>query len=313
MKDQSQHHHESRSHRRRKYDLVNFTKMHGLGNDFMVVEDLTQKVKLNPTLIRAWADRHTGVGFDQLLLLSAPVRADFDFTYSIFNADGSEAGQCGNGTRAIARFIADQKLSVKNENIIATSTNTMKVRILDSGLAQVDMDTPQFYPQQIPFIPSNAIQGSYNSRYSTHLCPYTLTLANTTFEFYPISVGNPHAVLFIDDDAKTNGAFALQLQHSAYFPEGVNVGFAKILGENLISLRVFERGAGETKACGSGATAAAIAAIESGKVVGPEVKIQMAGGELSIYWDGQLLQMTGPAIRVYTGRMLVKHQDLEKN
>lgn len=289
--------------RRRKYSLIHFTKMHGLGNDFMVIETLTQQVILTTELIQAWSNRHTGVGFDQLLLISAPQSPDIDFQYQIFNADGSEVGQCGNGARAVARFILDQRLSVAPENVISTSTNTMTVRILESGLAQVDMDQPDFSPDTLPFLPADG-QAS-----ATDCQQYNLKLQNKEIKFYPVSVGNPHAVIFLDNIDTIDTEMAKALQAHPAFPEGVNVGFAKVENENRLKLRVYERGAGETQACGSGAAAAAIAAIESGRLSGTDAEVELLGGVLRISWDKKRLQMTGPATRVYTGRMLVKQTD----
>lgn len=297
-------------HRRRKYNLVNFTKMHGLGNDFMVIESMTQKVNLTPELIRSWSDRHTGIGFDQLLLLSAPETQGADFQYSIFNSDGSEAGQCGNGARAIARFIVDQKLSLSAENVIATKTNRMQVRILESGQAQVDMDTPEFRPAGIPFDPT-AIGKPTTS--DNVLKPWMFNFKGQEITFYPISVGNPHAVIFVDNINDVDGEIATTLQQHPCFPEGVNVGFAQPETDSSIRLRVFERGAGETQACGSGATAAAIAAVEAGKVSSTQVDVHLKGGSLSIIWDKKQLQMTGPAVRVFTGRLLVRHDQIDKS
>ncbi len=291
--------------RRRKYNLINFTKMHGLGNDFMVIESLTQKVQLTPELIESWSNRHTGVGFDQLLLLSAPETPESDFQYSIFNSDGSEAGQCGNGARAIARFIVDQKLSLQHENRISTKTNSMNVRILESGQAQVDMDTPCFIPSKIPFVPEKPT--SHDNTQNQLQC-HRMQLAGEQVTFYPISVGNPHAVIFVKDVEDINPEIATELQKHRCFPEGVNVGFAQVTDDSNITLRVFERGAGETQACGSGATAAAIAAIDSGHVKSGSVNMHLKGGSLSILWENGKLQMTGPAVRVYTGRLLIRHE-----
>jgi len=277
--------------------------MHGLSNDFMVIEQLTQNFELSTALIQQWANRHTGIGFDQLLVLGPPASKDIDFTYEIFNSDGSQVGQCGNGARAIARFILDQKLSLKQDNLIATRTNQMIVRVLESGLAQVDMDMPIFTPEQVPCLAEVKIDSN------TPLSTVTLSVLGQPITFHPLSVGNPHAVIFCEDLNQIDAHLATALQQHPIFPEGVNVGFTQVIDQSTLKLRVFERGAGETQACGSGATAAAIAAIETKRVTTPSVQVQLLGGELNIFWDRSSLRMTGSAVRIFTGRVLVKHGD----
>jgi len=296
--------------------------MHGLGNDFMVIERLSQSINITAELVQQWANRRTGVGFDQLLVLDPPQDPKHDFQYIIYNSDGSEVGQCGNGARCIARFIADQKLCTKSEQTLATSTNTMHI-MLEDGLAKVCLSKPKFKPQSLPFLVDQAQR--------LEACKHTYYLADLDETFTIVSVGNPHAVIFVDNVETIDIQRAERLQAHPCFPEGVNVGFAQILQQPLseqpaeqsalespslqlsslklpaLKLRVVERGAGETQACGSGACAAAIAAIETERLAPGAVQVILLGGELSIQWHEQQLTMKGPASRVYTGRLLVRH------
>ena len=297
---QQPHHEPSRNTRRRKFALLHFTKMHGLGNDFMVIETLSQEFALTSELIQQWADRRTGIGFDQLLVLGPPKTASEDFSYEIYNADGSKVGQCGNGARALARFIKDQKLSPKVENRLATSHTSLSVQVLESGLSQVELASPTFAIASIPCNPTGQ-----DVRW-VQQCARIQGPLTAGIPIYTLSLGNPHAIIFVDDLTTINHTFAEHLQNSALFPESVNVGFAKLENSDNLQLRVVERGAGETMACGSGATAAVIACIEAGLTTCTTLCVSLRGGDLQITWDRPKLQMVGPASRVFTGRILVR-------
>jgi len=270
---------------------IRFSKMHGLGNDFMVVDRVTQSVDFPSEKIRCLSDRHTGVGFDQLLLVEPPNDPDADFCYRIFNADGSEAQQCGNGARCFARFVFDNDLSPKRALRLETRTGTIITRLGDNGDVEVDMGVPRTSPCEIPFVA--------DSSGPTH----RLDVDGDSVEVTPVSIGNPHAVLFVDSviDAPVAELGAAIGRH-ARFPEGVNVGFCQVVDAGFARLRVFERGVGETRACGTGACAAAVAGQLTGRL-GKRCKISLPGGKLRIHWPGpgETLTMTGPATRVYDG------------
>ncbi len=278
--------------------LVEFTKMHGLGNDFMVVESLSRPLNLTTEKIKGWADRHLGIGFDQLLMIEPPKQPNVDFTYRIFNADGGEVSQCGNGARCIAKYIRDKKLSPKSNLTVETKSGLLHLELLEREI-EVNMGTPSFEPSNIPFLPAKARRTDHKTS------QYALDIAGQVIEFIPLSIGNPHAVIRVDNlsEAPLETLGPLIESHPA-FPDGINVGFAEIPNPNIINLRVFERGAGETQACGSGACAAMAACFKQGWV-NENVLINLTGGPLNISWkgDNQPLYMKGTANHVYEGRI----------
>lgn len=270
-----------------------FSKMHGLGNDFMIVDCVTQHVPFDADTIRRLADRHTGVGFDQLLLVEPPTDPSADFRYRIFNADGSEAEQCGNGARCFARFIADNGLCTKPILRLETNTGPITTRLLDDGQVEVDMGVPTTDPERIPFL--TALPQT----------TYSIDVDTSVVDITPVSVGNPHAVVFVDNvfDAPV-ADWGARIGCSPLFPNGVNVGFCQVVDPGFIRLRVFERGVGETRACGTGACAAVVAGLLTGRL-GPRCKVSLPGGKVRINWSGpgQRLLMTGPTAFVYEGQI----------
>ena len=270
---------------------LNFTKMHGLGNDFMVIDLLTQEFDLDNAPIARWADRHTGVGFDQLLAVAPPTTPEADFEYIVYNADGSRAEQCGNGARCVARFVERHCLSTRTHLVFETSTGTVETRLLDNGQVEVAMEVPAMAANDVPI---NANEPGPN---------YELFASGQTFDVTALSMGNPHAVIFVDDiaAAPVDSVGPALSTHDA-FPEGANVGFCQIVDRAFVRLRVFERGVGETRACGSGACAAAVAGRLRG-LLEQRVKVSLPGGKLRIDWNGERspVKMTGPTERVYEG------------
>ncbi|CPR16149.1 diaminopimelate epimerase [Brenneria goodwinii] len=270
---------------------MQFAKMHGLGNDFMVVDAVTQNVYFSPELIRRLSDRHCGVGFDQLLVVEPPYDPELDFHYRIFNADGSEVAQCGNGARCFARFVRLKGLTSKRDIAVSTQTGRMILSVTDDDLVRVNMGEPNFDPQQVPFRAIKA-EKTYIMRVEEHtvLCGV-------------VSMGNPHCVIQVEDVTTANVEILGPLLEShERFPERANIGFMQIIDRNSINLRVYERGAGETQACGSGACAAVAIGIQQDLLSSP-VKVSLPGGDLAIQWDGlgHPLFMTGPATHVYDG------------
>jgi diaminopimelate epimerase len=275
--------------------LLRFTKMHGLGNDFMVLDLISQQAHIQPRQVRLWSDRHTGVGFDQLLIVEAPNNPDVDFRYRIFNADGSEVEQCGNGARCFARFVLDKRLTLKRRIRVETRSGIIELLIRPDGQITVDMGAPRLEPQQIPFVAEAAA------------LVYALEVDGQTVELAALSMGNPHAVMRVDDlDQAPVSALGASIEVHARFPQRVNVGFLQVIDRQHARLRVWERGAGETRACGTGACAAAVAAIRQGWMDSP-LQIELPGGKLCIEWagDGQPVMMTGPAVRVYEGQIRI--------
>lgn len=273
--------------------LLRFTKMHGLGNDFMVIDLVTQHAQLNPRLIRQWSDRHTGIGFDQLLVVEPPGDPDMDFRYRIYNADGSEVEQCGNGARCFARFVVDKRLTAKSDIQVETAGGPIALSIQTDGQVTVNMGAPRFDPVVIPFgADSEAVT-------------YHLAVGDQTLEVAAVSMGNPHCVTLVDDlDAYPVERLGPLIERHARFPKGVNAGFMQLVDRHHARLRVFERGVGETRACGTGACAAAVAGIRMGHLASP-VRIELPGGNLQIEWagPGQPVMMTGPATRVFEGQI----------
>jgi diaminopimelate epimerase len=267
--------------------------MHGLGNDFMVLDLVSQHAHIQPKHAKQWGDRHTGIGFDQLLIVEAPTNPDVDFRYRIFNSDGSEVEQCGNGARCFARFVLDKRLTVKKRIRVETKCGIIELDVRPDGQVTVDMGPPRLVPQQIPF----SADGEALS--------YPVDVDGQTVELAAISMGNPHAVLRVDDVATAPvHSLGPKLEHHPRFPQRVNVGFLQIVDRRQAKLRVWERGAGETQACGTGACAAAVAAIRQGWMDSP-VQLDLPGGRLCIEWagPGHPVMMTGPAVRVFEGQV----------
>ena len=272
---------------------IRFTKMHGLGNDFVVIDAVTQAVTMTDKLARRLADRNTGIGCDQILLVEPPTRPDVDFKYRIFNADGSEVAQCGNGARCFAKFVRDRRLTGKSLLSVETHAGILQLSIDDQQNYTAALGIPNFEPAQIPF---EAEQRALT---------YAIETGEQNVEIAALSLGNPHAVLQVDDiqQAPVEVLGPLLESHSR-FPERVNVGFMALVSRHEINLRVYERGAGETLACGSGACAAAVAGITQDLLDSP-VKVNLPGGSLTITWLGedQPVSVTGPATTVYQGRI----------
>lgn len=272
---------------------LRFSKMHGLGNDFVVLDGVRQQVSLSPEQLRFLADRHFGVGFDQLLLVEPATQPGVDFRYRIFNADGSEVEQCGNGARCFARFVFDQGLTAKREIRVETKKGVIAPRLEADGQVTVDMGAPRFAPAEIPFISdSDAVV-------------QPLDLDGTTVDISVVSMGNPHAVQLVADvDTAPVAVHGPLTESHPRFPERVNAGFLQVLDRHSARLRVYERGSGETLACGTGACAAVVAGIRRGLLDSP-VRVATRGGELTIAWagPGQPVLMTGPAVTVFTGEI----------
>ncbi|MGB3597308.1 MAG: diaminopimelate epimerase [Pseudomonas neustonica] len=275
--------------------LLRFTKMHGLGNDFMVIDLVTQHAQLLPKQIRQWSDRHTGIGFDQLLVVEPPSCPDADFRYRIYNADGSEVEQCGNGARCFARFVQDKRLTAKKVIQVETAGGPITLQVRRDGQVTVDMGAPRFTPAEVPFIAEHEAE------------QYAFEVAGEQLMVSAVSMGNPHCVTLVDEI--NNGMLerlGAHIEAHPRFPRKVNAGFMQVIDPEHARLRVFERGVGETQACGTGACAAAVAGIRLGLLRSP-VQIQLPGGNLQIEWDGpgQPVMMTGPATRVYEGQIRV--------
>lgn len=270
---------------------MQFSKMHGLGNDFMVVDGVTQNVYLTPDIIRKLADRYRGIGFDQLLLVEPPYDPELDFHYRIFNADGSEVSQCGNGARCFARFVTLKGLTNKEDIHVSTAKGKMVLSVKDGIKVRVNMGEPIWEPAQIPFT-ANKFEKNYILRTDLQ-----------TVIGGAVSMGNPHFVVQVDD-IKTSQVNELGplLENHERFPERANIGFMQVLNRNHIKLRVFERGAGETQACGSGACGAVAVGIMQG-ALDNNVQVDLPGGSLNIEWhgEGHPLYMTGDAEHVYDG------------
>ena len=273
--------------------LLRFTKMHGLGNDFMVVDLISQRVHLSPEQIRYLGNRNTGVGFDQLLLVETPQSPDVDFRYRIFNSNGTEVEHCGNGARCFAKFVHDQRLTGKRDISVQTSNGRIILKMRDDHAVGVDMGEPVLQPDQVPF------------EATTQAPSYSLEQDGHNYTLGVVSMGNPHAVLVVDDVASAP-VFELgsKLEQHPRFPNKANIGFMQIIDRNTIKLRVFERGVGETKACGTGACAAVVVGQQQG-LLDTNVTTQLTGGNLAIQWQGpgHHLFMDGPAAHVYEGQI----------
>jgi diaminopimelate epimerase len=272
---------------------IKFSKMQGAGNDFMVIDAINQSINLSVEQIQSLAHRQFGVGFDQLLLVETSSIADFK--YRIFNADGGEVAQCGNGARCFVRFVIDQGLTDKREIRVETASGIITPKLEDNGMVTVNMGAPRFALHDIPFIADNDAN------------TYTLEVNVQRIEISALSMGNPHAVQIVEDvEAAPVAALGHQIEMHPRFPERVNAGFMQIVDPHHIKLRVYERGSGETLACGTGACAAVVAGIQQGRLQSP-VAVSARGGELHISWQGgnQPVMMTGPAVTVFTGTVLL--------
>lgn len=270
---------------------IHFTKMHGLGNDFVVIDALTEAISLNRDQIRLLADRHFGIGCDQLLLLEPPVASDADVHYRIFNADGGEVEQCGNGARCVAVYLRESRAIKKAEIIAETVRGCIKLYCQADGQVTVNMGIPQFEPEMIPL------------RAESQDVYYHVTVDDQELRFGAVSMGNPHAVFQVDNvDTAPVEPLGEIIESHVLFPQRVNVGFMQRLDRNHIRLRVFERGVGETLACGTGACAAAVIG-QIQELLDESVKVDLPGGSLQITWNGDnhAVMMTGPAVRVFEG------------
>ena len=273
--------------------VIAFTKMQGLGNDFVVIDAVTQNVSLTPDHIRKLADRHFGIGCDQVLVVERPQSATADFRYRIFNADGGEVEQCGNGARCFVHFVRERGLTDKREITVETAGGIIRPRIAADGRVTVDMGVPRFAPRDIPF---NAESDSLR---------YELLVGETTVTIGAVSMGNPHAVVQVADVRSAPVAtLGPLIERHPRFPKRVNAGFMEIVAPDRIRLRVYERGAGETLACGTGACAAVAVGRRWG-LLEETVNVELRGGDLTIRWQGDdnPVWMTGPAIRVFEGRI----------
>ena len=272
---------------------LRFTKMHGLGNDFVVLDATRGPLDLTPTLVRELADRRFGIGCDQLLVVEPPRDPATDFHYRIFNADGSEVELCGNGARCFARFVRDQGLTDKDEIPVGTAAGPIRLYCEPDGQVRVNMGTPILEPTRIPFlVPSRALD-------------YPLEVTGERLTIGAVSMGNPHAVLRVTDvESAPVAMLGPQIEHHPRFPARVNVGFMQVLDPCHIRLRVHERGAGETLACGTGACAAVVVG-RLWEILGERVRVSLPGGDLVIQWLGgsEPVWMTGPASSVYQGEI----------
>ena len=272
---------------------LTFTKMHGLGNDFVVIDATSQPIELTMEQIRFLADRRLGVGCDQVLLVERPRQPEVDFTYRIFNADGGEVEQCGNGARCFARYVRDQGLTRKDHIPVATAAGVITLHIEADGQITVDMGMPIFEPADIPFAADAQAE------------VYALEVEATQVEVSVISMGNPHAVMRVEQvDKAPIASLGPRIESHARFPRRVNVGFMQVVDRQHIRLRVYERGVGETLACGSGACAAVVVGRQRGWL-DDKVTVSLPGGNLKIQWpgEGESVLMTGPAVSVFEGRI----------
>lgn len=292
--------------------MLRFTKMHGAGNDFVMLDCVRQTVQMTPELARRIADRHTGIGCDQILMVEPAPDASVDFRYRIFNCDGGEVEQCGNGARCFVRFVHEQGLSTKSAIRVLTKSGVIVPRREADGRITVDMGPPILAPERVPFDPRGL---TATDRSAARLAGWPLELDGVLLTIYPLSMGNPHAVQFVDDVAaapvSTHGPL---IEHHERFPARVNAGFVQVIDRHRLRVRVFERGAGETLSCGTGACAAAVASILLGRAESPVV-VHTRGGDLTINWSGidNPVFMTGAAETVFDGQfdpaaLLARHR-----
>ena len=276
---------------------LKFSKMHGAGNDFVVLDGIGQKVALTPELARYIADRHFGIGCDQILLVERPQLAGADFRYRIWNADGGEVEQCGNGARCFVRFVRDKRLTAKDEIRVETRSGLITPRLEPDGAVTVNMGVPLFEPERIPFLSDSAA------------VVQPLEVAGSVVQITTVSMGNPHAVHLVDDlEAAPVAVQGPLIEHHPRFPQRVNAGYMQVIDRSRIRLRVWERGAGETLSCGTGACAAVVAGIRRG-LLDPIVSVDTCGGPLTIRWEGAendlncAVWLTGPAVTVFEGEI----------
>ena len=272
---------------------LKFSKMHGLGNDFVVLDGFRQSLSLSPEQLCYLADRHFGVGCDQILLVEKATQPGVDFRYRIFNADGGEVEQCGNGARCFVRFVHEQGMTEKREIRVETMSGIIAPRLEGDGNVTVDMGVPRFLPAEIPFLADDDV------------IVHMLDVADETLETSVVSMGNPHAVQVVGNvDTAPVAEHGPLIENHQRFPQRVNAGFMQIVDRHAIKLRVYERGAGETMACGTGACAAVVAGIRRGLLDSP-VRVTTRGGDLNIAWGGadRPVLMTGPAVTVFTGEI----------
>jgi len=276
---------------------VRFTKMQGLGNDFVIIDAISQRVDINPNTARQLADRRFGVGCDQVLVVMPPQEPDSDFRYRIFNSDGTEVEMCGNGARCFAKFVRDCKLTGKSAIIVETLAGKIRLLIRSNSDITVDMGVPLLEPAAIPVLAK------------VRALTYSLPLADQTLTISAVSMGNPHAVVIVDNVTDAPVAkFGPEIEAHPMFPQRINAGFMAIVSRNEINLRVFERGAGETLACGSGACAAVVVG-RLNNLLDSTVTVNLPGGSLTIEWpgEGHAVMMTGPVGTVFTGQIDIKY------
>ena len=277
---------------------LRFTKMHGAGNDFVVIDAINQTVNLTSDQWRDIANRRFGIGADQILIVEKPTLPGVDFRYRIFNADGGEVEQCGNGARAFVKFVVEKGLTEHREIRVETMSGVIRPRLEDDGRISVDMGAPIFDPERVPFDPAGL-----PSKQQSAATLWNIFLGAAARDFVVLSMGNPHAVQLVDDvDTAPVSEEGPLIENHACFPRRVNAGFMQVVDRQHIRLRVFERGAGETLACGTGACAAVVAGIQLGLLDSP-VAVATRGGALSIAWDGgqSSVTLTGPAVSVFEG------------
>ncbi|MEJ6612638.1 MAG: diaminopimelate epimerase [Porticoccus sp.] len=275
--------------------LLKFTKMHGLGNDFVVIDAISQHITITPEIAKKLGDRHFGVGCDQILVVEPPSQPNIDFRYRIFNNDGTEVGQCGNGARCFAKFVHRRKLTGKNNILVETASGVIELKLQSDQTVEVNMGLPLLDPKDIPFIAEQ------------HKILYEISTENLKLSISAVSIGNPHAVLRVDDVCSASvQSLGHTIGNHSLFPKQANVGFMQVVNSHEINLRVYERGVGETLACGSGACAAVVAGQLQGLLESP-VTVNLTGGSLTIEWlgDGHPVIMTGPASSVYQGQINV--------
>ena len=274
---------------------LQFTKMHGIGNDFVVIDLISQHYKLRSRDVKRLADRHFGVGCDQVLVVEAPQNPAVDFRYRIYNADGKEVEQCGNGARCFARFVREKKLTAKRVIRVETAAGVIELRVHANHEVEVSMGAPEFEPVKIPFAATARAES------------YPLLVEGRELEIGALSIGNPHAVLRVPDTKQADVAhLGALIESHPDFPQRVNVGFMQIVADNKVELRVYERGVGETLACGTGACAAVVYGISRGWLR-DSVTVALRGGKLSISWagEGQPVIMTGPTAVVFDGTIKI--------
>ncbi|MEA3274307.1 MAG: diaminopimelate epimerase [Pseudomonadota bacterium] len=272
---------------------LHFTKMQGLGNDFVVFDAVRQKVDLTPDQLRFLADRRFGVGCDQILLAESPRSPQTDFYYRIFNADGSEVEQCGNGARCFARFVLDQGLTDETEIPVGTRAGDIRLGVEENGLIRVNMGVPEFEPARIPFLADRKADS------------YALRVNDQELSIGAVSMGNPHVVLLVEDvDNAPVEILGPMIERHPRFPQRVNAGFMQVVDREHIRLRVYERGSGETLACGTGACAAVAVGRLRG-LLAERVRVSLPGGDLVVKWrdESRPVWMTGPAVSVYEGEI----------